>query len=121
MSHIRPINKILDLSTYAGDPPVDFRLVGGDDHELSRVQIPVSVVYRLYHLGRAFDFQAVKLMHPGSMTRLEYPQLQLLITELEQVASIVHDPVSQHYLASLLPTLRERRTTTACALIVKGV
>jgi hypothetical protein len=59
-------------------------------------------------------------MHPGSMSRIEYPHVQLLIAELELLEKIVHDPVSQHYLALLLPMLRANRTDTACALIVKG-
>jgi hypothetical protein len=70
------------------------------------VAVPIAIVYRLHHLGRAFDGQAVKHLLPEGMFRIGFIDTQRLISELELVSTAVSDPVSQHYLAKLLPLLR---------------
>jgi hypothetical protein len=49
----RPINKKLELSTYAHDKTVGFIGRGGDNAPI--VHVPLPIMYRLYHLGRAYD------------------------------------------------------------------
>ena len=62
MPPVKPIDSILDIGSYAGDRKVAFRLVGGGRLSgalAATVEIPLPIVYRLYHLGRAYDFQTI--------------------------------------------------------------
>lgn len=121
MPKVKPIDKILDINSYANDRKVIFRIVGSDQEPSDAndsVEVPISIVYRLFHLGRAYDFQAIKLIQPGGMTRIEYVHLPLLTLEFEQIFHIVNDPVAQHYLRQLLPLLKSKRHDTKTALLV---
>jgi len=111
MPNIKPLNDALSLQTYAEQSRVKFRLVPESAPLQSgtpEVEVPVAIVYRLHHLGRAYDGQAVKLLLPQGSFQIGFVQLQRLISELDLVAQVVTaDPVSQHYLAQLLPLLRQ--------------
>ena len=121
MPKVKAINKVLELESYANDRQVTFRILGSDSQPGdadNSVNIPTGIAYRLYHLGRAYDFQTIKLMHPSARTRIDYVRLPLLTSELEHIAAIVNDPVVQHYLELLLPLLRSSRHDTKTALLV---
>lgn len=117
----KPIEKILDIETYSRDRKILFRFSG--NRELHKgnaegVEVPITVVYRLFHLGRAYDFQAVKFLQPQGSLLIEYVWLQLLVLELETIAKIVNDPVVQHYLGALLPFIKANRSDTKSGLLV---
>jgi len=119
MPHIKPMSKVLELDTYAGEKTVLFKLVDlGDSSGPTEVRIPISIAYRLYYLGRAFDGQKIKMIKPEASTSVDFVQLQTLMSELAVVDQTVIDPVSKHYLGLLLPMLASSRRHPGCRLIV---
>lgn len=118
MPHIKPLSRALELATYASERTVAFRLVGRGavDASTAEVHVPLSIAYRIFYLGRAFDGQAIKSIEPRGSTSVDYVKLQVLISELELVGQAVRDPVSQHYLGLLLPLLASSRAHTTSPL-----
>jgi hypothetical protein len=109
MRTTRPIDTLLKVETYKAEPPVEYSIVGGgsgDDSPIEPVKIPVSIAYRIYFLARAFDGQVIRQIEPRSSALVDYANLQRLASELDVVAQAVSDPVTQHYLAQLLPLCR---------------
>lgn len=116
MPNVKSLNDALKLETYALHRCVKFSVDSGSGSMGSGsdvVAVPIAIVHRLHHLGRAFDGQVVKHLVPQGMLRIGFIDTQRLIGELELVAEAVADPVTQHYLAKLLPLLR---TTSALPL-----
>lgn len=95
----RPISKKLELATYTHDSTV--RFIGRGDDDAPSVQVPLPIMYRLYHLGRAYDLGRVAGLHPTGNMVVDYVNSQTLSLELELIASFVHDPVLQHYIGEL--------------------
>jgi hypothetical protein len=65
---IKPLNDALSLAAYSGQKRVSYALVQGplsNQVVKVKIQIPISIAYRLYYLGRAFDGQAVKVHRAG--------------------------------------------------------
>ncbi|MCP5347251.1 MAG: hypothetical protein R3F41_17020 [Gammaproteobacteria bacterium] len=123
MAMTKPLSKVLDLETYTNQDRVRFIVESGngDVEPISdAVEIPISIVHRLYHLGRAFDAQVVKLIDPTASFRLDFFKLQSLVSELELVLKIVNDPVTQHYLGMLLPELKKGIKHPGCLLNVSS-
>ena len=121
MTKVKPIEKILDANSYVNDRKVIFRIANPEqvpDDPTNSIQISLAIAYRLYHLGRAYDLQTIKLIHPGAMTRIEYVHLPSLTIELEQIFDIVNDPVARHHLQLLLPLLKSKRQNAKSALLV---
>jgi hypothetical protein len=117
----KPIEKILDIETYSRDRKILFRFSGTREPRkdiAEGVEVPIAIVYRLFHLGRAYDFQAVKFFQPQGSSLIDYVRLQLLVLELETIAKIVNDPVVQHYLGVLLPFIKANRTDTKSGLLM---
>ena len=108
MSHIKPLPKALSLETYANQRQVAFawRKDSSAESDAVEVLVPLSIAYRLYYFGRAFDGQVVKRIEPVGMARVEFIELQRLVDELQIVEATTTDPVSQFYLSKLLPLLR---------------
>lgn len=118
---MRSLGKKLDLATYAKDTVGVFRLAGlspGQWVSDDTVQVPIPVLYRLYHLGRAYDLHQLKNLHPAAGVVLDFVSIQLLIQELEQVADLVADPVLRHYTGLLIPYLTATRSETKWRLVV---
>lgn len=117
---MRALSKKLDLATYARDKLVDFRIVSTSetDNE-AMVSIPVPILYRYYHIGRAYDLRQLKNLQPTGSVSLDYVALQLLRMELEQVGDLVIDPVIHAYNAQLLPLLESARADTAARLVMQ--
>lgn len=116
---IKPLNDALSLAAYSGQKTVSYALVQGPlTNQVLKVeiQIPISIAYRLYYLGRAFDGQAVKYIEPAGSTQIGFVQLQVLVSELQLIDRAVTDPVTKHYLGLLLPHLVESRTDTSTCL-----
>lgn len=58
MPQVKPIDKILDLDSYANDRKVIFRITGPDQQPgdaSNSVEVPIAIVYRLYYLGIVND------------------------------------------------------------------
>jgi len=120
---MRALHKKLDLTTYAHDKQVEFEFkpsAGVALEDVTPVSVPVPIMYRLYHLGRAYDLNQLKLLQPTGTTAVSFVPLQLLGQELEQVAELVDDPVIRHYGALLGEIIRKTRHDTEGTLLVKA-
>jgi len=109
MPHVKPLNDALSLETYAQQKRTRFRLEGAGDsteNDPGVVEIPVQIVYRIHHLLKAYDGQAVASLEPCGMYRIEFIQLQRLVSELELVRRAISDPVTVHYLGPLLRLIK---------------
>ena len=116
----KPLNQILDLDTYSETRKIFFK--GQPVSEVDNdegIEIPVAIVYRMYYLGRAYDFQAIKLIKPQGKILIPYVDSQRLIAELERLPGIVNDPIIEHYLNMFLPYLRSKREYTKSGILVK--
>lgn len=117
---MRALSKKLDLATYARDKLVDFRIVcGGEVSDETMVSVPVPILYRYYHIGRAYDFHQIKNLQPTGSVSLDFVASQMLCAELEQVGELVNDPVIHAYNAKLLSLLKTARTNTAARLVMQ--
>jgi hypothetical protein len=118
---IRALHRKLDLSTYAHDKTVAFTLrsaTSTEQAQLESIHVPVPIVYRFYHLGRAYDLNQLKQLQPTGNSSVSFVPLQLLVQELEQVAQFVNDPVIQHYSNLLTQSFKKARHDTSCMLHV---
>ena len=112
-------SKVFDFNRYEATKKVLFKLtfkIEGNDN--NGVEIPVGIVYRMYFIGRAYDFQAIKLIQPQGKVLITYVNAQLLISELEMLTNFVKDQVLEKYLNVLLPYLRSSRELKDCSIIV---
>jgi len=119
----KSLARIYDLRQYALSKRVTFHFgsLGRDDQEVSGVQIPIGIVYRLHFLGRAYNFSAVKLIEPQGKTFLGYKTCQQLVVELEQLLSLIKDPVIEHYTRKLINFLIANRADPDQGLMVKSL
>lgn len=119
---IRPLRQKLDIATYERDKVVTFRFMNGQSpSELvgEPILIPLPLVYRLYHIGRAYDLPQLTALHPTGKVAVDYFAMQLLISELEQMAKLVNDPALNHYGSLLLTLLSTERGNTKAYLIAE--
>jgi hypothetical protein len=118
---MRALHKKMDLQTYAHDKTVSFTFKSPDSastSSLAPVLVPVPIMYRYYHLGRAYDLNQLKQFQPTGRTVVSFVPLQLLIQELEQVAEFVDDPVIQHYSQCLATAFKKMRNNTSALLLI---
>ncbi len=116
---IKPRASAFDIDAYPLSHALWFRIVAPKDAPLIAAQevgIPVSICYRLHHLGRAYDGQVVKHLHPQGSVEVSYLDFQLLISELEIVQRASKDPVVEHYLNPLLALFRASSANPRCVL-----
>jgi hypothetical protein len=119
----KSLARIYDLRQYALSKRVTFKfgLLGKDEDQQEGIQIPIGIVYRLHFLGRAYNFSTVKLVEPQGKTYLSYKTCQQLIVELEQVRSLIKDPVVEHYTRKLTNFLIAKRSYPDHVLLVKSM
>jgi hypothetical protein len=112
-------SKVFDFNQYDTTKKVLFKLtVKTEDSNSNGIEIPIAIVYRMYFIGRAYDFQAIKLIQPQGKVLITFVNAQLLISELEMLTGIVKDPVLEKYLDILLPYLRSGREFKDCSIVV---
>ena len=119
----KSLARIYDLRQYALSKRVTFNfgVLGREDSEQEDVQIPIGIVYRLHFLGRAYNFSAVKLIEPQGKSYLGYKTCQQLIVELEQLQSLIKDPVIEHYTRKLVNFLIANRADPDQGLMVHSL
>lgn len=118
---MRALNKKLDLNTYAHDKTVTFTFRSANDPDsqsFEPIHVPVPIMYRFYHLGRAYDLNQLKQFQPKGISAVPFVPMQLLIQELEQLANLVSDPVIQHYSNLLSTSFAKVRHDTRSVLLV---
>lgn len=118
---MRPLDRKLQLTTYANDKMTVFKYTSSQSEPAGSeraVLVPLPIVYRLYHLGRAYDLHQLKNLHPSGSIVLEFVAIQLLVQELEQITDILADPVLRHYSSQLVALLVAKRSDTKGHLLV---
>lgn len=99
----------------------NFGVLGREVSDEDAVHIPIGIVYRLYFLGRAYNFSAIKLVEPKGQSYLGYDTCQQLIVELEQLQALVKDPVAEHYVRKLTKYLISSRADPDQGLLVRSL
>lgn len=120
---MRALGKKLELATYANDKPFIFKFASksmSTEHPEEVVTIPIPIMYRYYHIGRAYDLHQLKNLQPTGDTSIDFISAQLLIQELEQIMELIDDPVLQHYSGLLILYLKGARSDTKDRLILKA-
>jgi hypothetical protein len=120
---MRSLGKKLELATYANDKLFTFRLASkslSSEQPENIVSVPVPIMYRFYHVGRAYDLHQLKNLQPTGSSSIDFVSIQLLVQELEQVMELIDDPVLHHYSNLLLPYLKAARTDTKDRLILNA-
>lgn len=119
---MRSLGRKLELATYANDKVATFKLesiLGELGNVDGQVAVPVPIMFRYYHLGRAYDLHQLKNLHPTGTLSIDFTSTQLLIAELEQLSELVSDPVLRHYTNQLVPYLSSARGNTKDKLTVR--
>jgi hypothetical protein len=119
---MKPLSRKLELATYAHDKVVTFRFIRPSTNETqphNEVLVPVPLMYRLYHLGRAYDLHQLIALQPKGKSVIDFVSLQFLISELEQLTVLLNDPVIHHYAAELLSIFKGARQETKDMVIVE--
>ena len=119
MPKIKAWKNRLTLSSYEDSPLSTLQVIDNKTRELvgDPISIPVPIMYRMYHLGRAYDFQTMKILIPDGTKMLDWHNLQQLKTEIENLSEVVIDPVITHYTSQLLVPLSETVSKTSCGLV----
>ncbi|MCB1671802.1 MAG: hypothetical protein R3F41_00785 [Gammaproteobacteria bacterium] len=119
----RSLARIYDLRQYALTKRVlfNFGILGQDEKDEEALHIPIGIVYRLHFLGRAYNFSAVKLIEPQGRSYLGYKTCQQLIVELEQLRTLLKDPVIEHYTRKLVNYLISNRGVPEYGLMVRSL
>ncbi|GGB14883.1 hypothetical protein [Agarivorans gilvus] len=119
MPNVKAWKDKLNLETYQGSSCSTLQVVDSQSRELlgAEVSIPVQIMYRLYHLGRAYDFHTMKLLRPDGKSILDWTHIQQLRAEIECLSDIVVDPVVAHFVSILLSRFEATNVRTACNLI----
>ena len=113
-----PLSKIFELSQFETAKKVNFQLTEKNNDISGGIEIPIAIIYRMYFIGRAYDFQAIKQIQPQGKVLITYINAQRLIAELEMLHSIVKDPILEKYLDTLLPYLYKTRDFKDCSIVV---
>jgi cyanate lyase len=118
---MRALAKKLELSTYQNDKFVVlilYKQLGGAIS--TSVMIPLPIMYRFYHIGRAYDLHQLKNLHPdGGKMVFDFIDIQLLIQEVEQICDLIADPVIRHYATILIPYLKLSSSETKWILAIE--
>jgi hypothetical protein len=93
---MRALHKKLDLATYAHDKMARFKLSGRPDSE-EGVSVPIPIMYRYYHIGRAYDLHQLKNFSPNGCSTLDFISMKLLVSELGALKELVNDVVLDYY------------------------
>jgi hypothetical protein len=119
----KSLAKIFDLRHYALTKRVMFNIgeLGKDVSDEDALHIPIGIVYRLYFLGRAYNFPAIKLIEPQGRSYVGYNTCQQLIVELDQMRAMISDPVAEHYVKKLINYLIRNRDETDKGLLVRSL
>ena len=120
MPKVKATNNLFKLEAYANAKTTTLQLVDNAERKFlsEKIEIPVAIMYRLYHLGRAYDLQHMKLLRPDGQLILDYIQSQQICSHLEFLNGFLKDPVVQHYANPLITALQEAKTKSRSALII---
>ena len=117
---MRALHQKLDLATYSRDKLVRFKLTTHLNPEDSGISIPVPIMYRFYHIGRAYDLHQLKNFIPTGTSAIDFISMRLLVAEIEAVREMIHDPVLEHYGTQLIDYISANPEDTKSRLMVSS-
>lgn len=115
---MRALHQKLDLATYLQDRVVRFKLSTSVDPSDQGVSIPIPIMYRFYHIGRAYDLHQLKNFTPTGVTAVDFISMKLLVAEIEALKELINDPVLKHYGDQLVDYITGISVDTKSRLIV---
>lgn len=120
MPKVKATDSLFSLRAYANAKTTTLQVVDNSERSFlsARIEIPVAIMYRLYHLGRAYDLQHLKLFRPNGQLILDFIQSQQVCSHLEFLNGFLIDPVVQHYTKPLVIALQGARAKSRSALII---
>lgn len=118
---MRPLHKKLDLATYERGKFVTFKLTGELIPSDKGVAVPFPIMFRYYHIGRAYDLHQLKNLSPLHCFALDLISMQLLASELEAVRRLINDPVLTHFSDKLVAYIKSLGVDAKSRMILSAV
>lgn len=115
---MRALRQKLDLETYAKDKVIRFKLNFHPDQNDEGISIPIPIMYRFYHVGRAYDLHQLKNFIPTGTSAVDFISMRLLTAEIQAVRELISDPVLKYYGDLLVSYIEASSTDTKSRLIV---
>lgn len=94
---MRALSRKLDIATYEMDKVTRFKLDILADPQGEGISVPIPIMYRFYHLGRAYDLHQLKNFIPTGSSAVDFISMKLLAAEIEGLLAVIDDPVLKHY------------------------
>ena len=120
MSRFNAWNNMLELSKYEKADKTLIQFVDNTQREKigEPIEIPIPIMYRLYHLGRAYDFQTMKLLRPNSEMVLDRINILELYAEINFLEQVIKDPIITHFIDVLMPILKSVKDIKGAGMVV---
>jgi len=120
MPEVKAWNGMLDLKTYEKADKAIIQLVDNLERKKigEQIEIPIPIMYRLYYVARAYDFQTMKLFRPDGKIILDRINILKLSSEFEVLSEIVIDPILSHFSEILLPLLTSIKSTKGAGMVI---
>lgn len=115
---MRALHQKLDLETYSKDKVTRFKLNFHTDQNDEGISIPIPIMYRFYHVGRAYDLHQLKNFIPTGISAVDFISMRLLIAEIEALGELINDPVLKYYGGLLVGYIGATFTDTKSRLMV---
>ena len=117
---MRALRQKLDLATYSQDKVTRFKLSANSDPDDRGISVPLPIMYRFYHIGRAYDLHQLKNFIPTAISAVDFISMKLLVAELEALQELIDDPVLKHYGDQLIDYIGGISVDTKSRLIVSS-
>lgn len=107
MPQVKSWNNKLKIETYSDGAFATIQIVDNETREFigGEVGIPLQILYRLHYMGRAYDFQTMKLLKPNGNQILDWTNMTQLKGEIQYLLEAIRDPVIIHYVRPLMLNL----------------
>lgn len=117
---MRALHQKLDLATYSHDRVIRFKLSTSAEPGDQGISIPIPIMYRFYHIGRAYDLHQLKNFIPTGISAVDFISMKLLAAEIEALRELIDDPVLKHYGDQLVDYITGISVDTKSRLIVSS-
>lgn len=117
---MRALHQKLSLATYSRDELIRFRSNNNSDQGDPGISVPIPIMYRFYHLGRAYDLHQLKNFIPAGISVVDFISMKLLAAEIEALQELIDDPVLKHYGGQLVDYIGRISVDTKSRLLVSN-
>jgi hypothetical protein len=117
---MRALRQKLNLATYSQDKAIRFKMSTNLDPDDQGISVPISIMYRFYHIGRAYDLHQLKNFIPTGISAVDFISMKLLVAEIEALQELIDDPVLKHYGGQLVDYISGISVDAKSRLIVSS-